>query len=171
MKMIVRICKQEDVHLLQEISIETFEETFKQQNNPEHLQAYLEKAYDQEKLSKELANPNSAFFFIYAGDEIAGYLKVNVDEAQSEGMGEDALEIERIYVRKSFQGKGLGKYMMEYAVERARKQNKKRVWLGVWEKNIKAIQFYQSWDFVRTGAHSFYMGDEEQIDFIMEKVI
>ena len=56
---------------------------------------------------------------------------------------------------------------MEIAIE----HNKRKIWLGVWDKNDNAIAFYKKLGFVQTGAHSFYMGDEEQIDYIMSKTL
>jgi diamine N-acetyltransferase len=84
-------------------------------------------------------------------------------------MGEDSLEIERIYIRSKFQKLGLGKDLMNKAIEVAVEQGKNKIWLGVWEKNENAIAFYKKSGFVPAGSHSFYMGDEEQIDFIMIK--
>ncbi|MGW6302009.1 GNAT family N-acetyltransferase, partial [Peribacillus butanolivorans] len=89
----------------------------------------------------------------------------------SEEMGAESLEIERIYIKKKFQKHGLGKYMLNKAMEIAMERNKKKIWLGVWEKNENAIAFYKKLGFVQTGAHSFYMGDEGQMDFIMTKTL
>ena len=86
-------------------------------------------------------------------------------------MGNDSLEIERIYIRKKLHKQGLGKYLINKAIEIAIERNKEKIWLGVWEKNESAITFYKKMDFVQTGTHSFYMGDEEQIDFIMTKTL
>lgn len=83
--------------------------------------------------------------------------------------GEDSLEIERIYIRAKFQKLGLGKYLINKAIEIAVEQEKNKIWLGVWEKNENAIAFYKKLGFVQAGSHSFHMGDEEQIDFIMIK--
>ncbi|TYS64232.1 GNAT family N-acetyltransferase [Bacillus infantis] len=171
MSMYLKRCTLEDLHQLQQISIETFNDTFKDQNSPENINAYLEKAYNLEQLIKELSHKSSQFFFVFFNEEIAGYLKVNVKDAQSEEMGEEALEIERIYIKKSFQKHGLGKYLLNKAIGMAEEQGKKKVWLGVWEQNENAIAFYQKMGFVQTGAHSFYMGDEEQTDLIMVKVL
>lgn len=165
----IQKCTVEDLHTLQEISYETFQETFKDQNSPENMKAYLERAFNLKQLERELVTPFSQFFFTYVNNEVAGYLKVNTNEAQSEEMGDDSLEIERIYVRCKFQKHGLGKVLFNHAVEIAEKENKKTIWLGVWEKNENAIAFYKKMGFVQTGAHSFYMGDEEQTDLIMEK--
>ncbi|KEO76401.1 GNAT family N-acetyltransferase [Paenibacillus polymyxa] len=164
-------CSREDLQILQEISIETFFDTFKDQNSPENMNAYLEKAFNFKQLEEELSNDSSEFFFIYFNEELAGYLKVNMNNAQSEKMGNESLEIERVYIKNSSQKHGLGKYLLNKAMEIAMEHNKKEIWLGVWEKNENAIAFYKKMGFVQTGAHSFYMGDEEQIDFIMTKTM
>lgn len=167
----IKKCTLEDLRRLQEISYETFNETFKDQNSPDNMEAYLEKAFNLKQLETELSQPSSQFYFVEFEGETAGYLKVNTDEAQTEEMGDEALEIERIYIRSPFQKQGLGKYLFHKALESAMELNKKKIWLGVWEKNEKAISFYKKMGFVQTGVHSFYMGDEEQTDFIMAKTL
>jgi diamine N-acetyltransferase len=169
MNIIIKPCTIEDLSMLQEISYETFIVTFKDQNSPENMNAYLERAFNVKQLEKELSIISSQFFFVYLNNEVAGYLKVNTEDAQSENMGEDSLEIERIYIRAKFQKLGLGKYLINKAIEIAVEQKKSKIWLGVWEKNENAIAFYKKLGFVQAGSHSFYMGDEEQIDFIMIK--
>jgi len=135
------------------------------------MKTYLDKAFNDVQLEKELSNVASEFYFVYFNAEIAGYLKVNGEEAQTEPMGDESFEIERIYIRNGFQGKGLGKYLIDKAIEIAISHNKKNIWLGVWEKNENAIGFYKKIGFVQTGEHSFNMGEEEQIDIIMTKTI
>ncbi|KRF09927.1 GNAT family N-acetyltransferase [Paenibacillus sp. Soil787] len=167
----IKKCTFEDLGLLQEISVETFKETFKDQNSPENIKAYLERAFNLKQLEKELSNISSEFYFIYSNEEIAGYLKLNTNDAQTEIMGNDSLEIERIYIRKELHKQGLGKYLINKTIQIAIERNKEKIWLGVWEKNESAITFYKKMEFVQTGVHSFYMGDEEQIDFIMTKTL
>jgi diamine N-acetyltransferase len=167
----IKKCALSDSRELQEISYETFNETFKHQNSPENMKAYLEKAFNLEQLEKELSNINSQFYFVYFNDEIAGYLKINTSEAQSEEMGDESLEIERIYVKQKFHKHGLGKFLLNKAVDMAKELDKKELWLGVWEKNENAIAFYKKMGFVQTGVHSFQMGDEEQMDLIMTKTL
>ncbi|WP_129728283.1 MULTISPECIES: GNAT family N-acetyltransferase [Bacillaceae] len=165
----IKKCILEDSRKLQEISYETFSETFKHQNSLENMNAYLERAFNLKQLEKELSNISSQFLFVYFNNEVAGYLKVNTNDAQSEEMGDESLEIERVYIKSKFQKHGLGKYLLNKAIEIALECNKKKIWLGVWEKNENAIAFYQKMGFVQTGAHAFYMGDEKQTDFIMTK--
>ncbi|MBT2770863.1 GNAT family N-acetyltransferase [Halomonas sp. ISL-60] len=171
MTVTIKKCEHGDVQKLQEISIETFTDTFKDQNSPENMKSYLERAFNTKQLEEELSNTSSAIFFLHFNEEVAGYLKINTDEAQSEKMGEESLEIERIYIKNKFQKLGLGKHLLNKAMDITREQDKKSIWLGVWEKNNNAIAFYKKMGFKQTGTHSFYMGDEEQVDFIMIKTI
>ncbi|MGE7366397.1 GNAT family N-acetyltransferase [Desemzia incerta] len=165
----VKKCTVEEVQKLRGISIETFRDTFQDQNTEEDLYNYLEKAYNTEQLTSELLNQQSEFYFVFNGNDLAGYLKININEAQSETNGEDALEIERIYVLPQFKGKGLGKILIQQAVERAQFHQKTNIWLGVWEHNQAALAFYKKLGFVQTGAHSFFMGKDEQTDLILTK--
>ncbi len=171
--MTIRIerCTSEHISELQEISYETFNETFKAQNSPGNMKTYLEKAFNRKQLEAELSMADSQFHFISVNHDLAGYIKVNINDAQSEKMGVESLEIERVYIKKEFQKHGLGKVLLHKAIEVAREHHKTSIWLGVWEKNENAIAFYEKMGFVQTGAHAFYMGDEQQIDFIMTKTV
>lgn len=158
-----------NVQDLQEVSIQTFTETFKDNNSEKSLNDYLNTAYELTKLEKELENPHSEFYFAYFNNELAGYLKININDAQSEKMEENALEVERIYIKKSFKRRGIGRHLIETAEQLAKKYQKNLMWLGVWEYNPKAIAFYETLGFKVIGAHSFFMGEEEQTDLIMSK--
>lgn len=157
------------IYELQEISIETFTDTFASQNTKENLNTYINNAFSIDKLAMEINNQYSEFYFLYCNDTVAGYLKINVNTSQTEDMGNDCLEIERIYIRNLYQKLGLGKLLLEKALMKAKEWNKNKVWLGVWAKNLNAISFYQKNGFIHKNSHIFYMGKEKQIDYIMMK--
>ncbi|QER66830.1 GNAT family N-acetyltransferase [Paucilactobacillus nenjiangensis] len=154
---------------LQAISIETFTATFGQQNTADNLQHYLDDAYNLKTLSNELRNPDSYFYFLYVDEAIAGYLKLNVNHAQSENMGGEALEVERIYLTSNYQKFGLGKKLIYFAEQQAKQLHKKLIWLGVWEHNNNAQHFYEHLGFVPFSSHSFWMGTNRQTDILMQK--
>lgn len=168
-KLEIRPIAQSEATLLQAISIETYTDTFGEYNTQADMAAYLAEAYDVQRLSKELINPESAFFWALEHEEIVGYLKLNTGKAQSEEMPEDHLEIERIYVRPPYKKKGIGTHLMNWALNQAKLQEKAAVWLGVWEHNEPAQAFYRKHGFIRQGQHVFYMGDDAQIDHILVK--
>lgn len=149
--MTIRIerCTIEHVCELQEISYETFNETFKAQNSPENMKAYLEKAFNRERLETELSIADSQFLFIYVNHKVAGYMKVNINDAQTENMGVESLEIERVYIKKEFQKHGLGKVLLYKAIEMAKEHHKTNIWLGVWRKMKMPSHFMKRWGLYR----------------------
>ncbi len=164
-----RRCTIDDLYVLQNFSRRLYFETFAEANTPENMQAYLDHAFALEKLREELLNPHSSFVFLYCNSELAGYMKLNEACAQTDVHDDESLEIERIYVDKKFQGEGLGRALMSRAIDTAAERGKKYVWLGVWEKNEKALRFYERTGFRQVGTHVFVMGDDAQTDCIMRK--
>ncbi|XZO07567.1 GNAT family N-acetyltransferase [Weissella paramesenteroides] len=161
-----------DINELQKVSVETFYDTFADQNTEKNMQDYLSNSYNLETLTEELKNKNSFFYFVLSDeDDIMGYLKLNINDAQSEDDFENALEIERIYIRKEFQKQGLGKILYNIALTKATELEKQRIWLGVWEFNQNAKAFYQHLGFEFVGSHIFNMGADPQTDLIMVKSI
>ena len=158
-----------DIKALQQIGRQTFAETFAESNSAENMAKYLEEAYADEKLSEELNNPNSIFYFAKADNQVIGYLKLNFGASQTELKDNAALEIERIYVTKEYYGKKIGQLLYDMAIEVAEEKQVDYVWLGVWEKNKRAIQFYTKNGFVEFDKHVFVLGDDAQTDIMMKK--
>ncbi len=122
------------------------------------MNVYMEKAFNLRQLEKELSNTSSRFFFVYMDHVVAGYLKVNTHDAQTEPMGDGSLVIERIYIKSEFQKQGLGKYLLNQAIEIAVEWNKFKIWLGVWEKNENAIAFNKKWGLLKRDPTPFIWG-------------
>lgn len=131
------------------------------------MAAYVERAFSTGQILTELRRPGSAFYFAETAGAISGYLKVNTGTAQSEQFSGDTLEIERIYVNADRQGEGTGKALLEFAIAEARRQGREAVWLGVWERNLKAIAFYRRKGFIPFGTHNFAIGKDAQTDILM----
>jgi diamine N-acetyltransferase len=153
---------------LQQIGRQTFSETFAESNSAENMTKYLEEAYSLEKLTEELNNPNSFFYFAKLDEKVIGYLKINMGGSQTEIKDNDALEIERIYVLKEFHGKNVGQLLFDKAITIAKELQVAYVWLGVWEENKRALQFYTKNGFVEFDQHVFVLGDEAQTDIMMK---
>ena len=171
MEVIIRACKATEVDILRQLAFETYDQTFRSMNTAENMDKYLEAAFNRERLQQELSSPKCGFFFMYADGELSGYLKLAEAPEQSDFNDPDSIELERIYVRREFQGRGLGKTLINYAVQTARRRGKRYIWLGVWERNAKAIAFYQDMGFVLAGHHDFRMGGEIQHDIIMKRLL
>lgn len=156
-----------DIEMLQIIAKQTFLEAFSDSNSAENMQLYLNEGFTTQKLTAELNNPNSVFYFAKADDEIVGYLKLNFGDAQTDLKDPKALEIERIYVTKAFYGKKIGQHFYRKALQIANEKNIEYIWLGVWENNLRAISFYQKNGFIEFATHDFWLGDDKQTDKLM----
>lgn len=157
-----------DIIQLQEISKRTFFETYSLLNTEENMSKYLNENFSLEKLSAELHNNNSEFYFAFHNNDIIGYLKLNKAQAQTDLKDNNSLEIERIYVLQAFQGKKVGKLFYEKAIQIAKQIDVEYIWLGVWEENPKAINFYKKNGFVEFDKHIFKLGNDEQKDILMK---
>lgn len=164
-----RQCAPDDIRTLRNLSCRTYYETFADQNTPSNMKAYLRQAFALDRLRGELSDCCSRFYFLYADGALAGYLKLNEAPSQTDVNDDRSLELERIYVAKEFQGMGLGGVLMNRALMEARERKKAYLWLGVWEKNDRALRFYEKNGFYPIGRHVFVMGDEAQTDYLMRK--
>lgn len=167
----IQRCQMDDLNTLCAIAAETYDETFRSMNTSETMDKYLQEAFSSEEISAELQHPGCAFYFLRDHGDLAGYLKTNEAPAQTDLNDPLSLEIERIYVRKVYQGKGLGRHLLDFAIQQAVETGKEYIWLGVWEKNGDAIAFYRKMGFDESGRHLFRMGDEWQADIIMKKMV
>lgn len=164
----VRTVTLKEIEQLQNISRQTFSDTFSGVNTEENMKKYVAENFSLEKLTDELNNKDAAFYFATLNNDVIGYLKLNVGSAQTELKDEKSLEIERIYVLKDFHGKNVGQILYEKAVQVAQQKNADYVWLGVWEENLRAISFYKKNGFVEFDKHIFRLGDDEQTDIMMK---
>ncbi|TSO26832.1 GNAT family N-acetyltransferase [Lactobacillus sp. LL6] len=169
MDYLIKNVTSDDLKDLQSISQETFKKTFDPFTAPDDMERFLEEAYADEKLLAEINNPHSRFFFLMVEDEVAGYLKINDEDAQTESVKPNALEVERIYLRSKFQHRGLGLVLIKLAEKIAREEKRDYMWLGVYEKNINAQKFYKRDGFEKVSQHVYPVGDDPQIDYILAK--
>jgi len=160
-----------NLHKLQQISRDTFSETFSSDHNNDNMNKYMEKSFSDEKLTSELQNKDSEFYFAILEGEVIGYLKLNSGQSQTEIKDDKAIEIERIYVLQEYHGKKVGQLLYAKAIDTAVQLSADYVWLGVWEENPRAISFYKKNGFIEFDKHSFMFGDDKQTDIMMKKLL
>ncbi len=165
----IRACTLDELGCLRQLSITTYRETFDVSNSEENMKAYLDDAFNLKKLQDELLNEHSSFYFLLVNDKVAGYMKLNVLSAQTDITDLDSIELERIYILAAYQGYGYGRMLLDKALSIGREYDKAYIWLGVWENNHKARSFYDKYHFYKIGQHTFVMGDDEQLDYVLRK--
>lgn len=157
-----------DLKIIQNISKQSFTETFAAINSPENMEKYLEESFNTTQLTSEISNPESPFYIAFWEKEPVGYLKLNFGNAQTESIKDNAIEIQRIYVLQAFHGKKIGQILLDEAIKIAHQEAVEYIWLGVWEENHRAIQFYTKNGFITFDKHIFTLGNDQQTDLLMK---
>ena len=151
--MLVRV-KIDQLQTLRDLEVETYRETFGPYIVEEDLEEYFSTVLSLEQIEKDLLDPESETYFVLNEEqEICGFLKINWG----------------IYVKKEFHGAGFGKEMFTFALDQAKSRGFEWAWLGVWERNFKAQDFYYSFGFERFSEHQYITGDTVDIDWLLRK--
>lgn len=157
-----------DATMLSELGAKTFYDTFAKDNTPENIDTYLKRSFSPELQFDELSSPDNIFLIVESEEVPIGYAQLILNSKDDAIQRARPLEIRRIYALQEYLGKGVGKELMRATINEARQRGCDSVWLGVWEKNQRAIDFYKKWGFREVGTHLFSVGDDPQNDFIME---
>lgn len=167
----IRLATTADAELIANMSQESFLATFGPQNKEHDIEKFMANQFSKEILIAEVGALDNIFLLAYLGEEPAGYVKLKENSSEAGLAAEQPFEIARFYAAPTMIGKGIGKAMMQYCIELAKKKGNDFIWLGVWEKNQRAIDFYTSFSFEKFGEHGFLLGDDLQNDWVMRREV
>ena len=148
-----------------------FAETFAAENTPEDMAAYLAAAYGPEIQRAELATEGNVFLVADGAGAIAGYAFLRDAPLTIGEPDPRAVEIVRFYVDGKSRGTGLAAALMAAVIGEARRRAAPSIWLGVWERNPRAIRFYEKHGFRDIGSHDFVLGRDVQRDRVMVRAL
>jgi ribosomal protein S18 acetylase RimI-like enzyme len=160
-----------DAALIADLSRQTFYESFASFNTKENMHKFMNEQFTRQKLIDEVGEPWHIFFIAFADKEPVGYVKMRKASVPLGLVDHSCIEIARIYSVQRVIGKGVGKELMQTCIKVAMQNKNDTLWLGVWEKNQRAIDFYTKWDFEKFGEQKFILGDDVQTDWLMKKTI
>lgn len=169
--MTIRFATLSDAVSLTELAATTMREAFGPPHNPiELVEEYIKAAISVPALENELADHRSFFFLLESVEgQLIGYAKLRHHAPPRRMKNRNAIEIQRIYLLQTQLGQGQGRMLMEHCLDWALVRGYTAVWLGVWERNARAIAFYEKLGFERFGFHYFQFGSERQRDFWLQK--
>jgi ribosomal protein S18 acetylase RimI-like enzyme len=161
---------EEHVPIVTSLGTKIFVDTFGPDNTAEEMERFLKETYTHELQLKEINDSAMHTFIVYDNDTPVGFCQLRQKQDVYDFVGDpEAIELQRIYIDKDCGRKGFGSKLMEHTVQKAIELGKKTIWLGVWEFNPKAIQFYEKHGFRTVGSHIFKLGNKEDTDLIMIK--
>ena len=167
----IRQANAADVDTIVSLGRKTFVETYGDTNKKEEVVTYMDNMFNQERIEKEINTFGERFFIACVGDLPVGFTKLSENKIPKGLNGKKKIQVERIYVLKEYQGFKIGTELIEKVLSVAGGEGYKIVWLSVWQKNNKAIQFYQKAGFVIYDTDTFQFGEEVHDDFLMKKEI
>jgi ribosomal protein S18 acetylase RimI-like enzyme len=178
---IIRHATAADAALLARFAESAFVDTFGSDNTPENMAAYVGEAFGETRQRAEIADPRLTFFLAERQGELAGYAALREGDppeavrAALARAGDEstvgAIEILRLYAGRRWLGAGIGSALMQRCLDEAVSRRRRVVWLGVWERNARAIAFYRRWGFTDVGAQPFVLGTDLQTDRIMSRPV
>ncbi len=160
-----------DAQLLADLGERTFVQAFGAENNPADLAAHLASVFDPAIQRAELSDPANVVLIAESGDVPVGYAKVRFAEAPSAALGERPAELVRIYADETWTGKGVGSALMRSCLDVVAERGYDAVWLSVWERNQRGIEFYSKWGFKPVGRQVFFVGGDAQNDLLMSRLV
>src|SRR5271170_8526723 len=166
----VRRASVDDAPLLSELGARTCHETFVEDfcvpYSATDLAAFLPAAYGVDVLRGDLADAELAHWIAEAdgralGFALAGPNKLPHDEARpADG------ELRRLYVVREAQGLGAGRLLFDAALEWL---GPRRIWIGVWSGNHRALRVYEKRGFTKVGEYTFRVGDTLDRELILRR--
>ncbi len=170
----VRRARIEDAGIVAAVAAETFELACPPGTAPEAIAAFIAEHLSEQRFAGYLASPERTVLLADVDGEIAGYsMLVAADPADPEVAAvvtaRPTAEISKCYVRANFHGLGVSTALMERSIAAADEAGAITVWLGVNQRNSRAIRFYEKSGFRRVGTKHFLVGDELHDDFVLER--
>jgi GNAT superfamily N-acetyltransferase len=149
----------------------SFVDTFGADNTPADMAMYTASAFGESIQRAELVDSRNTVVVAENDDEFVGYVMLREGAAPDVVGSRDAIEISRLYAGQRYIGAGIGAALMQRSLDLAGSLGREVIWLGVWERNRRAIRFYEQWGFEDVGTQSFVLGHDLQTDRIMMRTV
>ena len=157
----------QDAAALAGFAARTFAETFADDTSAADMRAHVSHTYGVVQQTAELTSPAVLTLLAEADGRLVGYAQVRRGPAPPCVQPADAIELHRFYVDTPAHGTGVAQRLMAAVYEAAWAKGAGHLWLGVWERNMRAIRFYTKCGFVDVGSHDFVLGTDRQTDRVM----
>jgi ribosomal protein S18 acetylase RimI-like enzyme len=165
----IRLARPNDATALAELAARTFRDTFGADNRTDDLALHLTSAYGPAQQARELADPDIITLVAEDGGIFVAFAQLRRGAPPASVVGPAPIELWRFYLAADWHGRGFAQQLMAEVAAAAQHASAATLWLGVWERNPRAIAFYRKAGFADVGAHVFVVGTDPQTDRIMTR--
>jgi ribosomal protein S18 acetylase RimI-like enzyme len=160
-----------DAKKLSQVAEQVFRATFGAANTPEDMRLHCERSYSEASQASEISDPSMCTLVSEHEGELIGFAQLRWGRAPACVIARWPAEIYRLYVVAAWHGRGIAQTLMDASLEEMKRHESDIAWLGVWERNPRAISFYNKCGFVEVGAHDFLLGADLQRDIVMVRSV
>lgn len=168
---VIREATRSDASELSRIAEKVFRATFGSANTAEDMRLHCETNYSERNQAAEISDPNMCTLLSEDGGNLIAFAQIRWGHAPAVVTGRSPAEIYRLYVVDEWHGKGFAQRLMDASLAKMKQHGSDIAWLGVWERNPRAITFYSKCGFVEVGAHDFLLGADLQRDIVMVRSV
>jgi len=153
----------EDIPLIRDLCLRVWPQTYASILPQDRIDYMLEYMYSPASLEKQI-NEGSQFIFVYNDEEPVGF-------AAYLSKGNGIYKLDKIYILPSQQGKGTGRFVIDYIIDEIKHYGATALQLQV-NRNNKAKDFYEKFGFTVIDFQVFDIGHGHFMDdYVMEKKI
>ncbi|MBL0937623.1 MAG: GNAT family N-acetyltransferase [Gemmatimonadaceae bacterium] len=166
----IRRAMPDDAELLTPFARRVFLDTFLADNDPGAIDAYVGEAFTPEKQRAEIAFERGVCLLAFVENTLAAWALLRETKPVPPNCSvaaERPMQLDRFYVDHAWHGRGVAIALMNAAKNHTTAVNADALWLTTWERNARAIRFYEREGFVLVGETTFVLGDEVQRDVVM----
>ena len=145
----------------------TFRDAFGARNSPANMDLHCARMFGSEIQQREIEDPGLITSIAESGQRMTGFSQLRPAHAHPSVAASRPAELKRLYVIAESHGRGVGRQLLQDALDTAAREGCDVLWLGVWEHNPKAMAFYRKFGLEVVGTHAFMLGQDRQRDLVM----
>lgn len=153
-----------DIDLIRELTYKVWPQTYSSIISKEQIDYMLEMMYSKNSLVDQMSE-GAQFIIFQDNKEAVGF-------ASYKQVDTTTYKLDKIYVLKTQQGKGTGKFVIEYILQQIKNEGGNSLQLQVNRNNVNAKSFYEKIGFSVIKEADFEIGNGYFMnDYVMEKKI
>jgi len=168
---LIRHATLDDVPLLCRLGAATFRETYRAISDPREVDEYADEHFTSDRVADWFREPCARTLLAFTGDAAAGYAHLRHAKVPACVLDRKAIELRRLYLLGTAQGAGLGGAMMAALLAQAAELEARTIWLGAYDRNVRALAFYARRGFVQVGTHEFEFGGRIYADPVLTRPV